>query len=737
VSGPRRRGAGLAFLAALVLCCGCGSESSKERTVRRLRELSADLATKRAEVLVPGAVAAMARSAPAAEERVAAARTAAAYTTLALEPASAAVTAFEAADRTARSLPPSARGKQLRLWARRGLALSFLRLGEEQNCVAFPHAGMCTLPLERHAWHTRKEGSTKAAEILRSLLEEGDDDVSRWLFNVALMTLGRYPGSVPRRWLVPPEAFRGTAVFPRFPDQALQAGLGAPSHSGGAVAEDFDGDGRLDLVTSSSGLEPADQLRFYHADGASRFEERTASAALTGLVGGLQVVATDYDNDGRPDLYVPRGAWVSYIGPQPPSLLHNEGGGVFKDVTDRAGLSRRGNSQVGVWADYDNDGLLDFFDGEESQPGGPRTPCRLYHNNGDGTFTDVAHEAGLDFTAWVKGAAWGDYDGDGRPDLLVSLQDGPVRLYHNEGPDSSGRWRFRERGREAGLSAPARAFSSWWWDYDNDGRLDIFVAEFEAQDLLADARRAIRGFLGKPSPVLGARLYRNVGGGRFEDVTAAAGLEGIYGVMGAGFGDLDNDGYPDIVLGTGSPSFAALIPNRAFHNVGGKRFEEVTYQGGFGNLQKGHGVVFADFDGDGAEDVYASFGGMIRSDSYRGSLYRNPGGGGHWIDVSLEGRRSNRPGLGAVVKAVVASGSGRERAIYNFGTLPSFGNAPMALRHLGLGKARTARLLEVYWPASGLRQTFRDVPADRSYSLREGQPLTPKGVIVRRAASIR
>jgi hypothetical protein len=207
-----------------------------------------------------------------------------------------------------------------------------------------------------------------------------------------------------------------------FRDIAHLAGVNRLSQSGGAIMEDFDNDGRLDLVVSSA--DPAMPLAFHHNRGDGTFQDRAGQAGLNDQLGGLYCVQTDYNNDGLKDIYVVRGAW--HHTPMRPSLLRNDGNGTFTDVTRAAGLMDPVNAIVAAWADYDNDGHLDLFVGCD------RPPNRLYHNNGQGAFEEVAAAAGVAECRYCRGASWGDFDADGFPDLFVNnLQGRPRRAGHN------------------------------------------------------------------------------------------------------------------------------------------------------------------------------------------------------------------------------------------------------------------------------------------------------------------
>ncbi len=365
------------------------------------------------------------------------------------------------------------------------------------------------------------------------------------------------------------------------------------AHSGGVVMEDFTGDGLLDIVVSSSG--PLDQMRLFHNNGDGTFTDRTEAAGLKDETGGLNIIPTDYDNDGHIDLLVLRGAWWGQYGQYPVSLLHNRGDGTFEDVTVKAGLLSASPTQTAAWADYDGDGWLDVFVGHESEVGKDGKllyPSQLFHNNHDGTFTEVGAKMGLSNLGFVKGVAWGDFNNDGRPDLYISVKGGRNHLLRNDGVDTAhgGAWHFTDVTQQAGVAQQTNSFATWFFDYNNDGWPDIFVAGYSTQTM-----QDVGAFeLGKTFHAELPRLYRNNHDGTFTDVSVQTHMNRAILTMGAGFGDLDNDGWLDVYLGTGETSYEALLPNRMFRNDQGQRFQDVTTSGGFGNLQKGHGVAFGD-----------------------------------------------------------------------------------------------------------------------------------------------
>jgi hypothetical protein len=605
------------------------------------------------------------------------------------------------------------------------LALSYLRLGEQENCIGMHNALSCNFPLRGSGVHMKTRGAEGAVREYTLALElNPKSNLCRWLLNIAYQQLGRYPQDVPARWLVPPERFASEYDIGYFPDVAALAGVDVFERSGGVIVDDFDGDGLLDIVLSSSG--PLDPMHFFHNNGDGTFTDRTKEAGLSDEIGGLNMVETDYNNDGHPDILVLRGGWWGHFGGYPLSLLRNNGNGTFDDVTEEAGLLTPGPTQTAAWADYDGDGWLDLFVGHESKAGDEH-PSQLFHNNRDGTFTEVKAPGRAMFSGlgsdlgFVKGVAWGDYNNDGRPDLYVSTMFGTSFLFRNDGPrdpkhPETGEWVFTDVTAQAGLGGKRFTFPAWFFDYDNDGWLDIFAGGYSTTSM-----EDVGSFeLGKPHHASLSHLYRNNHDGTFTDLPHAAGLDRAIMVMGANFGDLDNDGWLDVYLGLGEPSFEALLPKRMFRNDQGRRFQDVTTSGGFGNLQKGHGIAFADIENNGNEDVFAELGGASPGDAFVPALYRNPGHANHWITLMLEGVKTNRAAYGARIKITIEE-QGRERSIYRaVGSVSSFGGSPMR-QHIGVGLATSIRDIEIGWPVSKLRQHFSNVPVDRAFHILEGR----------------
>jgi hypothetical protein len=223
------------------------------------------------------------------------------------------------------------------------------------------------------------------------------------------------------------------------------------------------------------------------------------------------------------------------------------------------------------------------------------------------------------------------------------------------------------------------------------------------------------------SEAVRARLYHNAGGGRFEDVTAEVGLDRFALSMGANYGDVDNDGWMDCYIGTGEPKFEALVPNRMLRNDRGKRFQDVTTSAGVGHVQKGHGIAFADVDGDGDQDVYASLGGWYSGDAFQNALFENPGSGNRWLTVRLEGREANRCAIGARLRFRIREPEGERDVWLLAGTGGSFGSSSLQ-QEVGLGRATELLELEIRWPGSDRRQVVTGLPLDRVVTILEGEP---------------
>jgi hypothetical protein len=555
-------------------------------------------------------------------------------------------------------------------------------------------------PMHPGAMHSRPADTDQAIRYLsKGLKRDPSNTELQWLLNLAYMIAGSYPSKVPKEFLIPQSVFASKEDLGRFPDVAPAAGLNVYGTAGGAIVDDFDNDGLLDVVTSQ--VDDCAPLHYFHNNGDGTFTNRASQAGLSDQLGGLNIIQADYNNDGCVDLLVLRGGWEFA---RRRSLLRNNCDGTFTDVTAESGLLEPVySSQSAVWADIDNDGKLDLFIANENGP------SQLFLNKGDGSFVDISHEAGIDRTAYSKGVVSVDYDNDGYPDFFVSNLNGPKFLYHNNGDRT-----FTEVSQEAGLGLPWMSFAAAFFDYDNDGWPDLVVTGF-----FSSVEEVARSYMGLPRKGETLKLYKNMRDGKFRDVTAEVGLDRVFMPMGFNFGDIDNDGFLDLYLGVGNPSFGALMPNVLLHNQEGKRFVDITTSSGTGAMAKGHGIAFADLNNDGDEDIFVVMGGPDLGDRYTSRLFENPGRHGNdWISLRLVGVKSNRGAIGARISVTVEN-QGQHRTIWRtVGTGGSFGGSPLQ-QHIGLGKSARIENLEVFWPASKTRQSFLNVEANQFLEIKE------------------
>lgn len=553
-----------------------------------------------------------------------------------------------------------------------------------------------------------------ATSIYQRILDAYPNDLkSRWLLNIAYMNMGQYPNDVPLDKRIPEKFFKSKTTR-TFKDIAIPLGLDVQGISGSVCMEDFTGDGNLDLFMTSYGL--SDPVHFFVNNGDGTFSEKTKEANLQGIVSGLNTVHADYDNDGDRDVLVLRGAWLEG-GTHPNSLLRNNGDATFTDVTTDAGLLSFHPTQTAAWADFNGDGWLDVYIANESFAGKNRHPNELYKNNGDGTFTNVSAQLGVDYIGYYKGSTWGDINNDRYPDLYISNMSGNNVMLLNDGGQ-----RFTDIALSAWLVRPEYSFPTWFFDYDHDGLEDLVVAGYSIdlnQDAAGDLLREYRGELPTDDCF---RLYKNKGDVTFEDVTKEVGLLKTTFAMGCGFGDLDNDGWLDFYLGTGKPDLRALVPNRMFKNIEGRRFEEVTMSG-FAHIQKGHGLAFGDIDNDGDQDIYEVMGGAYEGDISSNILFENPGNNNnHWIVIELEGTTCNRDAIGSKIAVFIKNKNGEELIKYaSVNTGGSFGSASLQ-QEIGLGQAVGIEKIEVYWAQPGPAKTiYENVPMDRFVKIKEGE----------------
>jgi len=574
------------------------------------------------------------------------------------------------------------------------IAIGYLRLAESENCVHCQTGESCILPISGGGLHGQKIGSEESIKVLEELLGLNPDHLAaKWLLNIASMTLGKYPEAVPEDYRIDPSKFAGEP-FPKFLNNAKKMGIATLSLSGGVIADDFTGDGSIDLVVSDWSTNG--QIRFFVNDGNGNFKDQTQATGLTGIFGGLNLVQADYNNDGHIDIFVLRGAWRGSLGRHPNSLLRNDGNGRFTDVTFDVGLGDvHYPTQTAAWYDINNDGHLDLYIGNED------FPSQLFVSDGEGHFTDIAKKAGVTNDRYAKAVSWGDFNNDGYVDLYVSNYGSANRLYRNNGDET-----FTDVAGELGVQSPLNGFAAWFWDFDNDGILDIFAASYNMsiEDVTAP-------FFDLPVKGELACLYKGSSEGTFKNVATEMNLTAAVDPMGANFGDLDNDGYLDFYLGTGYPAYESLMPNVMYHNRRGERFADVTFSGGFGHLQKGHAIVFADFRGKGENDVFIELGGAYPGDAFTNAYFSNPGFGNRAIRIKLRGEKSNRDGIGAKIQ-VDFSADGKDQTIYRWvNSGGSFGANPL-IAHVGVGKAEMIQQIKITWPATGCHTVLKNVKVD-------------------------
>ena len=581
------------------------------------------------------------------------------------------------------------------------LAITNLRLGEETNCLDGHNSESCIIPIRGSGIHRDKSGASQAIEIYKKLLSmQPNDFVYRWLINLAYMLKGDFPEGVPEQWLIPQLKTSESIEFPEFKEISSKIGLDHIGLAGGSITEDFDNDGDIDILASSWGNN--NQIQLFINDGNGHFSNKTNESNLIGITGGLNIVHGDYNNDGFVDIFVLRGGWFSEDGKIPNSLLKNNGDGTFIDVTISAKVYSEFPTQTASWGDYNNDGLLDLIIGNETT-NGPIYNSELYHNNGDGTFTEKSRSIGLNIFGFIKAVVWGDIDNDGDQDLFVSRLGQPNSLYRNNG--EKGNWSFTDISNMAGVLEPIDSFPAWIFDYNNDGWEDIWVSGYDNS-----TGHVAMDYLGIPNDGETPRLYKNNKDGTFSNVTLETNMNHPLLTMGSNFGDINNDGFLDIYIGTGDPDYRSIQPNRMFINENGKKFKDVTFESRLGHLQKGHGVSFADIDGDGDLDIHAVMGGAYEGSVYQNTLYENPGNWNtNWIGLSLHGSQSNTLAIGARIEVVLETGNSIYRTVSSGG---SFGGNTFQ-QMIGIGQNNKISSINIYWPKSGESQVLNDLGINR------------------------
>jgi len=538
------------------------------------------------------------------------------------------------------------------------------------------------------------EAARTAVEALEA--NPGNERTRSWLW-LTVQKLGGYPDFVPPQYRLQVRAGYDPPTL-HFEDIAPKIGLDKTSAGRGIAIFDYDNDGYQDILIAAA----HGGCNLYHNNGDGTFTDVSIGSGWDGCVNGFALTVGDYNNDGYADVFVTRLGF--YAGEC--QLYRNNGDGTFTDVTKAAGLKVWGPGFTASWIDYDGDGNLDLF--IANNLGGlfeRKTPNRLFHNNGDGTFTEVTEQAGL-ATMWPTiGGAWGDYNNDGKPDLFLSNGLGRSQLYRNNGDGT-----FTDVSQEAGIDSLCFGSPAFWWDYDNDGWLDI--AQFawsDHEDVLYTLEHGEGPADGHPM-----RVYHNNRDGSFTEVGRQLGFNGCFGTMSGNAADFNNDGYLDMVLGNGSPKMDRLEPMIVLENDG-QKFHNITFSAGFPFLGKSHGVNMADLFGDGRMSILVAAGGAYPGDLLTTGVYCPRTLPGNYVNVRLVGTKSNRSAIGARVW-VEAGGKKQMREISggsNFGCLP-------LEQHFGLATTGTIDAIELRWP-SGLTQRFEGVKVNSTVEFTEGR----------------
>lgn len=590
-----------------------------------------------------------------------------------------------------------------------------LRFGELQNCLENHNERSCVFPLTTKAFHSLKTGAAEAIKTAEQILIiDPKNDSARWIINLAHMALGQYPKGVPKKYLLDFKTFNSPIAFPHFIDIAGKMGLtSSMTQNRAAVMEDINGDGFLDII--KSGRDYCEPVVYLEQNGQGQLVDKSAESNLGKQLRVFNILQGDFNNDGLIDLYLLRGAWdekdekIKVYN----SLMMNQGKAIFKESTMEAGLMGLANSSNSAAIfDYNNDGWLDLFVCNEH-----RSPD-FFENLKNGKFKNIIKESGIKNEGICKGVTAADYDQDGRIDLFLANYYSPKKLFHNNNNGT-----FSELTSQALKLAPDNLFSTWFFDYDNDGREDLYLSVFgrKIKDMVRNIESP-KEIQDKP------HLIKNLGGGKFIDNSEALGLNMASMAMGANFGDINNDGFKDILLGTGGPNLNALTPNKMLLNLKGIKFIDVTEAGGFGHLQKGHGVSFGDLDRDGYVEILSMHGGLMPSDAFFPSLYQNPGMKAfhhHWVQLKLEGVRSNRSAIGAKIEITVSLPTGNNKIFHTINSGSSFGTNPL-MAHIGLGTAKIIKELKITWPFKSSVQIFKNVKIDSFYKIKEDQKTMEK-----------
>ena len=531
-----------------------------------------------------------------------------------------------------------------------------------------------------------------------AMTEDPGNERARAAMWLASRSLGGYPAHVPAAFRMELKAGYEPARV-KFENIASKIGMDKICAGRGTVIFDYNNDGLLDIAVTAAHA----GCTLYRNNGDGTFTDVTVQSGLDQCINGFVIIAGDYDNDGFQDLFVTRLGF--YYGDC--SLYHNNGDGTFTNVTRKAGVESWGPSYTASWVDYDCDGRLDLFIGYNL--GGMfdrRCQNRLFHNNGDGTFTDVTEESGLANVFTTIGSCWGDYNNDGYPDLFLSSGLGRPQLFRNNGNGT-----FTNVSMEAGLTDFVVGTTCCFIDYNNDGWLDIVQYSWSDHEDVIHTMKTGHG------PEDGAPLviYHNNGDGTFTAKTRELGLDGCWGTMSGSFGDVNNDGYIDLLLGNGSPRIERLEPFILLENDRGT-FHNTTFAAGLPFSGKSHGTNCGDLFGDGRMSIIIAAGGAYPGDLLQTAVHCPKELPGNYLNVRLTGTKSNRDGNGA--RITLFCGNSRQMREVTNGS--SFGCLPLE-QHFGLGPATEVDAIEIRWP-SGLLQRVENPPVNETIRLIEGQP---------------
>jgi len=499
--------------------------------------------------------------------------------------------------------------------------------------------------------------------------------------------------------------------------------------AGGVAAFDYDRDGNLDIfftngadITTLKKDSPKYWNRVFHNNGDSTFTDVTEKAGLQGTGYDVGVAIGDYDNDGYEDIFVG--------GVHRSTLYHNNGDGTFTDITQKAGLSALLKpdkdygplwSVGGAWVDVNNDGLLDLFvvnylswDGSKEPDckfnGKPEychpkfykeLPSQLFLNKGEGGFVEVSAESGIrSHVGKGMGVSVADYDGDGLPDIFVANDKLFNFLFHNEGNS-----KFDEVAFETGVALPEHGnlisgMGVDFRDLNNDGFPDIAIAALQNETF----------------PV-----YQNNGKGGFTEITARSGMTALSNPMSGysvNIADFDNDGWKDIFVSRGdvaSPNMAGRIPvdqqNTVFRNLATGKWAALTNEAGFGEQRprRHRGAALGDFNHDGKLDI------VVSALSAPAEIWMNDSAGGsHWLEISLQGTKSNRDGIGTRIRVL----AGGQTQWHHISTSSGYALSSAGPFHFGFGADPSADEIEIRWP-SGTTQVLKNVPADQVLPVKE------------------